>query len=265
MAPKPYCVGTRRASAAELYPGKTVAERIRAEIQAERSLGTTPAVTTVPPAYREAAALALRHARARLRLPALPLLWHDALGANEGETWTTAAGSTIHINVAGTTPRRIAWVMLHECQHAADGLGHTGREAEADANAFADAVLQHPDFSALDWRPQSGTAPNQPCTVETVKGHAMNQTTIVANPPTVGCSDPHAARQALLREGHALADRAEREQRGLTDAEQRRAAAILAELSAVSVERQRCSLCGSIRPKWERCQQCGSLGWGYSG
>ena len=101
----------------------TLAEQIRAE----RKLEGTPRITAVSAAYSEAVALALRHARARLRLPAaLPILWHNAPAGHEGETWLWTDGSVeIHVNAAlDSSPRRIAWVVLHECKHVHDGLHH---------------------------------------------------------------------------------------------------------------------------------------------
>ncbi len=134
-------------------------------IQKERSLQGAPRVHAVSREYVEAATLAMAHARAHLRLPAvIPIVWVSHPGGNRGECWQFTDGSVeIRINVGlDVSPRDIAHTVLHECKHAADGqhhgLGHWAAEDAADAFA---AFVMDPreitqDFLRLSWRRPSG-------------------------------------------------------------------------------------------------------------
>jgi hypothetical protein len=138
---------------------------IAQQIQAERALSGAPRVSAPGPEYVEAVNLALSHARARLQLPAaLRLVWVSHPTGNRGECWQFLdAPPEILINVGlDVSPREVAWAVLHEAKHAADGLHHhmSDQEAEDGANRFAFSVTDRPpsesDFLRLDWRRPSG-------------------------------------------------------------------------------------------------------------
>jgi hypothetical protein len=131
-------------------------------IRQERSLEGAQRLRVVEPAMEEAAQLALAHARARLALPPFTLVWVHRPGGNMGETWWHHDGQVeVLVNLgADLSPRSVAWTILHELKHVADGERPrmSAQAAEDGANAFAYDVVerQTEDFYKLDWRRPSG-------------------------------------------------------------------------------------------------------------
>ena len=125
-----------------------------------RDLVGAPRVLTIAPEMRAAVTLALAHARARLSLPTFDIIWASLPGGYSGQTFFHADGRVeIRLNAASDmSPREVAWVVLHELRHVADGshlCGTSEETAEARANAFAAHVTderQTLDFYRLDWR-----------------------------------------------------------------------------------------------------------------
>jgi hypothetical protein len=126
----------------------------------QASLIGAPRVSVVPRERVEAVTLALVHARARLALPAFEIVWRAGrVGASMGEThWYANGQIEVCLNsTADLSPRQVAWTLLHELRHVADGQQFCSayyREAEDAANAFAFDVTerQTEDFYRLDWR-----------------------------------------------------------------------------------------------------------------
>lgn len=128
-----------------------------------RRLAHASKVTAVSPENAAAVTLALHHARLRLSLPPFDIVWVSHPGGTLGETWFFEDGGIEVLLNAGVdaSPRTVAWTLLHELKHVADGRHRRGmshQEAEDAANAFASDVTerQTEDFYRLDWRRPSG-------------------------------------------------------------------------------------------------------------
>jgi hypothetical protein len=125
-----------------------------------RDLTGAPRVHTIAPEMREAVALALAHAQARLALPTVNILWVQRPGGFDGLTYFRPDGRVeILLNAsADLSPREVARRVLHEAKHAADGPDFCNAhyaEAEHRAEAFVAHITnerQTLDFCNLDWR-----------------------------------------------------------------------------------------------------------------
>jgi hypothetical protein len=126
------------------------------------SLVNAPIVLVVAPELTAAVDLAVAHARARLTLPPFTLVWRSRPGAPKGEGHFYDAGAIeVCVNHASDlAPRDVAWVVLHELRHLADGrvfCAQWPQETENNANSFAASVMaEAPDLNQLDGRRPSG-------------------------------------------------------------------------------------------------------------
>jgi hypothetical protein len=137
---------------------------IAAQLTTDRALSGAPRVTTLAPGYAEAAALACRHARTWLSLPAVvPILWVSHPGGHRGETWCWPDGRVeVAINAgADLSPRDVARVVLHELRHVAYGARFCARwpeDTEKSATDFPALVML--ELAPHDFERLSGGRPS---------------------------------------------------------------------------------------------------------
>lgn len=204
---------------------------------ATRPLSEYPRAIDVDPACEAAVSAAISHARALgLVLPAHVVLWVQAPGAGALAETHVRNGERVAIYMrADLGPHQTFAATLHELQHVADRDlvdRLPAAELEDRAVAFAARAL-----------------------------HAYEGRTITTMPTTTnGLQD--ARRAALGREGHAIADRAERERRLLTPSERRRFDEILV---ALGPPRRAASPLAPAAPGPRRHLMCGGAVFGPPG
>jgi hypothetical protein len=129
-----------------------------------RDLEGAPRASPVDPDLIAAADLAEAHAPRHLVLPPYRVVWCDLPGGPAGDMPLKGTGArTIRLNVAGPpSPHAMAFTALHELQHASEWLAglldtpvddRAYDDAQRRADAFAGAVMRHPEFAVLSRRP----------------------------------------------------------------------------------------------------------------